>query len=461
MVGRYNSKDAPLDLNAGFAPPDPKLANWQPPVDQIPMSGNGRDSRFLEDNMWATKPVRPKRANMAAISTEWDTTSDSNELKLDGTGTWGDWGVKTTSAPKNSKKGDASQVPCTINGMNKALEQRVRAASAQTAAAYANASPLSVATKAESITSNANSSISGQSHHRSIPPHKRRILAVQATSASSNAARDLLGLQVSTKSQALMAPVMRSNPVTSRPAPGNYFTVPANSTGRRPSSTTLVNGTDSDDESMARTLQAKEFGFGLHHINSAQQMIEQELQHYKSKHGKTTSHCTGLYEKIHKIQEILWKQESMKLAAFAESKDSLFQISEQEFHSYYAKVVSMHLAQWNVRQNRVQDIMKMQADMEASRYSVEAILAMDGRELNEAFENIALAYNNKASGSNTRSLSSERRFLLTEDDLICLADGSEGIGSGRDFDSDGFGLSGDEDDDDDDDDGHIVFKGRG
>ncbi|KAL1591505.1 hypothetical protein SLS60_011897 [Paraconiothyrium brasiliense] len=517
MVGRYNSND-PLNLNGGFAPPDPSLEDWQPPADQIPISGTGKDSRFLEDNMWATKPMRPKRANVAAYSTGFDTgASESSvtrkkEIQLDGTGTWGDWGVKSvvdTSPPpknskENSKKGsemDASPVPRTIDGMNKVLKQRARAASAQTKAAYANSSPPAVVTKAKSTASNSNSAVSAQSpHHRNVPPHKRKILqatptfalpshaagdpqanAIKTPPTTSNpedvfailqerlkqkdgaAASKFLPAHNTARNNTLaqgrpsrqQAPVLPPNPIKARPAPGNHFRVPATN-ARRPSSSTLVNGAESDDEAMARTLQAKEFGLRSQHIDDAQQIIEQELQHYKSEQKKAPSlsaDTTGLYEKVHKVHEILWKQESMKLAAFAESKEKLFKMTEDEFRSYYAKVVSMHLAQWNARQGRVQEMMQMQAEMEASYgYSLDAILSMNGDQFNNAFENIAIAYSNKASGSNTRS-SSDHQFILTEDDLICLEDGSE-----KDFDSDGFGLSGDEDDEDD---GRIIFRGRG
>jgi hypothetical protein len=149
-------------------------------------------------------------------------------------------------------------------------------------------------------------------------------------------------------------------------------------------------------------------------------MVRQELNHYMTAREKTPPSPSGikeaaLYTRLHKVHEVLWKQEMMNLAAFAKPKDDLFNMGE-EFNTYYDKVVSMHLAQWNCgASNKV-----------------------FGKERNVS-----------AVGS---SSSSDRQFILAEDDLNSLEDIGE-----HDFDSDGFGVSGDEDEDD----GPVVFKGRG
>jgi hypothetical protein len=228
--------------------------------------------------MWATKPMRPKtRPNLGAYVTNWDASTAKPAPKLDGTSAWGDWGVKEpTSLPGNAKNDyyEGSPVPCTIDGMNQVLEQRARAASAQSAAAYARASPPAVV-QAKKVTAPNSSS--------TIPPHKRKLLgahvpspkpvttpqtetATQATAVtvpSEMVDDDILALlQGMVKERNAPAKDQvedQANLISARPSPGTHFTVPRDFDARKPSSTTPVSGA-SDDEMMAKQLQANEFG---------------------------------------------------------------------------------------------------------------------------------------------------------------------------------------------------------
>ena len=173
----------PFDLNGGFAAPDPKYEDWKPPADAVPVSGNGKDSRFREDNMWATTPMRPKRPNPSPIAMDRSQSSSSSSdpskpkplPKLDGTGSWGDFGVKEAATARAAE--DASDkipkgystVPNTIEGMDEVLQERVRMASAKSTAAYASAS-ASAATKAEKAAVPMSST---QYWEESVAPHER------------------------------------------------------------------------------------------------------------------------------------------------------------------------------------------------------------------------------------------------------------------------------------------------
>jgi hypothetical protein len=419
------------------------------------MSGIGKDSRFLEDNMWATKPMRPKsRPNLGSHVTDSDAGTAKPAPKLDGTGAWGDWGVKKPPSLTENDKDDyvqGSPVPCTIDGMNRVLEQRVRAASAKSAAAYARASP-SAGVKAEKVTApSGDSTGSSPQKNKFIPPHKRKLLAAHVPSpgsantpngtpvtAPSGADDNILALlqgMVKERSMPAKDPVQNSaNLIMARPAPGTHFTVPMDSEARRPSSTTLVNAA-SDDETVAKQLQAKEFGlvrmddvclFLVQVFNvltvQAQEILLQGLQHHKTsrKTASTSPSPSGvkeaaLYTRLHKIQEVSWKQEMMNLPDFTKSKNDLFNMGE-EFSSYYENVRSAHLAQWNC--GALNDVFKELRNVSAVRPS-----------------------------------SPSDQFILTDDDLNSLEDSGE-----QEFDSDGFGPSGEEDEDED---GPVVFKGRG
>ena len=149
----------PLGLNAGFADPNPEFADWKPSEDYVPKSGDKKDSRFAPENLMNTqwrrrqkedeaKSVRP---NLPATSSEQKSRGAS---QLDGNGSWADWGVSVSGASaylqdhemKKAQKAkevakDAqapSVVPLDIDGMNKVLAGRAKAASASAAAAYAS-----------------------------------------------------------------------------------------------------------------------------------------------------------------------------------------------------------------------------------------------------------------------------------------------------------------------------------
>ncbi|KAL5381747.1 hypothetical protein DPSP01_006934 [Paraphaeosphaeria sporulosa] len=534
----------PVDLNSGFADPDPRYENWTPPADQVPVAGNGKDSRFIEENMWATKPMRPKRATLGAYATDWEDRSDVTKPKpkLGGTGTWGDFGVKEAAAspPWDDRSVDngyveGSPVPRTIEGMNQVLQQRVRAARAKSTAAYANRSPSAVAKDVSPLAATQdvqaafcgtntapNDTVSRSSYHKLIPPHKRKLMAGQTIPAVSPSpepaklsqaqnpdlaaqtspmkaattiedAEDALVLfqkrledqqkqkekeKTTVSGNFVAANVAQADQnkndremviingfhrsvnaalsvktVQARPPPGNRFVVATNRDGRSASSTTLVNDVETDDEALARKLQATEFG--MQDISNAVNMIEQEFNQYKFQHKTTLSKQDfkgeDLYKKLHKVQEIIWKQDMMKLHQFAESKDSLYQMDEMEFQRYYKKVVSAHLAQWDARRGLVEHVVKMQSDRDANNsYTVDELLAMEAGILRAVFNKIYSAHRQDASALNM-SLDSECRFFLTEDDLDDIEEAGE-----QEFDSDGFSLSSDEDDDDD----VIFFKGH-
>lgn len=175
----------PINLNGGFADPDPKYEKWEPPKDTVPISGNGKDSRFTEEAMWSTKPMRSQRPANGLATTDHSQSTESKVKaranpksvpKLDGTGSWGDFGVKgAATTPVNRDKSKKLEqdpvkespvlntVPNTIDGMNRVLQERVRAASAKTTAAYASAMP--------SAQTQATQAVPPPVHNKFVPPH--------------------------------------------------------------------------------------------------------------------------------------------------------------------------------------------------------------------------------------------------------------------------------------------------
>lgn len=140
----------------------------------------------------------------------------------------------------------------------------------------------------------------------------------------------------------------------------------------------------------------------------------------------------------------------MKLPAFSATTGSLSNMQQAEFDNYYSRVVSMFLAQWNSRYDRIYQMMTMQADMKTGyRYTVDEMLAMDGIEFKTVLDKTTLAYKYKASTLSSSS-SSDGRFMLTENDL----------GEEQEFDSEEVCISGDEEDADNEVDGRMAFTGR-
>ncbi|KAL5397066.1 hypothetical protein PMIN03_010512 [Paraphaeosphaeria minitans] len=480
--------------------------------------------------MWTTKPMGRKRANLSAYATDWNDRRDETKSKpkLDGTGTCGDFGANEAAATppsddKSEENGNAyvegSPVPRTIAGMNQVLQQRARAASAESAVAYAKASS-STAVKDVHAATGAISAAIPSPHHKFIPPHKRKLLAGHTKTPSVSPAPEPAKLFQAQNSKATpvqappavqdpecvfaliqarlenqqkekaalsripttdttkvvpaaqnkndhetavinglyrYAPGLPAKVANGRPPPGPHFGVPTNSDRRRASSTTLVNDVNYDDEALARMLQAEDFG--LTHAVHTENMINQALEHFKFvKDNRSTPVVRAKnldpYQKLHKVQETVWKQESMKLQEFAKTKDSLYQMSDTELQCYYEKVVSAHLAQWNSRRNRIEQITTMQSDLAAKNpYTVDDLIAMDTFSFRVFFNKISATHKHNSSALDMSS-ESDRQSIIMQDDVI-----EEDAGE-QDFDSDGFGISGGEDDDDDDDDEVIFFKGH-
>lgn len=190
-------------------------------------------------------------------------------------------------------------------------------------------------------------------------------------------------------------------------------------------------------------------------------MIDQQLNHFKFAQDKTSIPAVGvknddMYQKLHKIQEIIWKQKTMQLHEFAESKESLYQMGNVEFQRHYDKVVSAHLAQWDARRDLIEQVVKMQSNLAVENpYLVDELMEMDASGFRAIVDKIFSAHNHNTSVLDV-SLQSDRQFIVTEDNLNNVEEAGE-----QEFDSDGFGTSGGDDDDDDDDDDVIFFKGHG
>lgn len=283
-----------MDLNGGFAAPNPDYENWQPDEDKVPVAGKRKDPRFLEQNLWSTKPMRPKPKNISAYATvQEDDAVTKSPPKLDGTGAWEDWGVKV---PEKKMLSADLPVPLDIDGMNQVLAHRAKEASAKSAAAYAKPFAPIIATKAQNPPSENENEYATDTEVKipaHIPPHKRKVVATQPSAPTLSTPvmarpvhdkediksllldrltrlterrawdnkEDTENLLINDRAaqKTVLLPQLATNPIRTRPEPGNHFTVSMDAS--RPSSATLF----SDDETIAMRLQADEYG--LENIN--------------------------------------------------------------------------------------------------------------------------------------------------------------------------------------------------
>ncbi|KAF1970924.1 hypothetical protein BU23DRAFT_201751 [Bimuria novae-zelandiae CBS 107.79] len=426
MVGRYNNKHDPLGLNAGFANPDPKYENWQPAEDYVPKAGNKKDSRFVPDNMWATATKRPGRPHMSAYMSGSGSEAGSSITspgkkapasrvppKLDGSGDWRAWGVDASGASpylqeqeKEKRKENAapkpSTVPRDIEGMNRVLAERAKDSHAKTAAAYANGTAPHAT---EAVPAAAPVKLAAY-----IPPHERKKMGTQTNSASALLATTAsLAATTTTEAPAIahQEPLidleqelgvrdsgdrpqhysLRPEPVYARPAPGTHFKV---SEHRRPSSITLVNGADEDDEALARRLQAQEFN--VDDLAEARHAINEGYAHYKAKVPSIVQ-VSDLYHRLHKVQELLWKQEVLNLPALNKTKDELLAMRKEVLEVHFAEVESEYLHQWNLRAAHIQEMLHMEQAMRvAQRRNPDDYMKMGGPEFAQIFEKVSAAF---------------------------------------------------------------------
>ena len=66
---------------------------------------------------------------------------------------------------------------------------------------------------------------------------------------------------------------------------------------------------------------------------------------------------------LHKVHEVLFKQEFIGLSALNFDKSILLEVDEHTFSGHYDEVCSLFLRQWNHRQGQFQKIMAMQKEM--------------------------------------------------------------------------------------------------
>lgn len=243
-----------MGLNLGFANPDPRFDEWKPSEEYVPKAGTKKDSRFMPAKMSSAASRRPNQMEDMASGTRTNPSVVASEPKpsvatqLDGNGSWADWGVNVSGASRylqdyEEEKAKTSKaaidntlaskpVPLNIEGMNKVLAERAKAASASATAAYANGT----SPRADFFDIEAPMPADVGSEKKKSAPADTTI-SVKDQVPKSEAAATALGARL--ELQALIPSLTR--PVSD--GPSVYF----HTEYGRPSTVTLVNGEESDD----------------------------------------------------------------------------------------------------------------------------------------------------------------------------------------------------------------------
>ena len=179
---------------------------------------------------------------------------------------------------------------------------------------------------------------------------------------------------------------------------------------------------------------------------------------------------SNLFERLHKVQELVWKQKFLAIPILSLSQDDLFEMEEKDFQKHHVEIGELFLQQWNLRQNRIHMMVAAQKNMGIEldkRHNLNDLMRMSGKEFDRVSEKISSAY----SAYILRSSGSGSDFVqaMMDEKSTCGLDKKfdiDGCRSNADYADDENDYEyedefEDESEDEDDDVDLIMFKGRG
>ncbi|KAJ4286713.1 hypothetical protein N0V90_012965 [Kalmusia sp. IMI 367209] len=451
----------PLGLNSGFAAPNPALANWKPPADNVPKSSILKDPRFTAENSgrWSSPRQRAGSRGSDAGLSGTSSHKDKAYIELEAGVSWPQPPPRLTGPPRETleKKEPevtpltSANVESTVTNISKRVTEVVLGNS------YAAYPAENVHTVSQPIK---------LSDMAFIPPHLRK----KASAIS----------QVENEIQ----PHVEPHPIMVSSGPGENFTMPTISksagekpASRRPSSATLVSSQDmpwTTDEYMAQELQMQEAG--VDELDFSNKMVQEVLwtcqankesgiknQNTNRAIPQSVARGDDLYDQLQKTHELLWKQEQIRTVETDVPKDMLLKMDEDEFQAYYNRITELHLFLWSQKKDRIQQIITIQKALENICFNLDDLFEMNEYELTSTLDKISSDYKTFLGRAKPSQLmekdicgsGNEYNDKYFNNNGATIRSDSEYDIDGCDYDDDD-----DEDDDDDDDDSLFMFKGR-
>ena len=110
------------------------------------------------------------------------------------------------------------------------------------------------------------------------------------------------------------------------------------------------------------------------------------------KQSRRVIQAADLYDRLHKVLELLFKQEFIALPALNKDKPTLLGMNEPDFLTHYEKVGTLFIRQWNRRQDQIKKMTEMHKEMGLKAPNLADLIDKSGPDFEKVYQTMASTY---------------------------------------------------------------------